>query len=140
MVSGRSAEIGQGIHRGAVHPHLKVAVGAGGPAGAARLGDLLSLVHLLSCGHQQGRVMAVIGLGAVVVGDDDQIAIAPLVAGEGDGAAVCRLDGRTVGGGDIDAGVVAVTAENIPPAKVGGDPPPDGPGCLLYTSPSPRDA
>ena len=38
------------------------------------------------------------------------------------------LDGRTVGGGDIDAGVVAVTAENIPPAKVGGDPPPDGPG------------
>ncbi len=119
MVSGRSAEIGQGIHRGAVHPDLKVAVDAGGAPGAARLGDLLALVHLLSRGDQQRGVMAIIGLSPIVMGNDDQLAIAALIAGEGDGAAVGSPDGRTVGGGNINPGVIAVTAENIPAAEVG---------------------
>ena len=71
--------------------------------------------------------MSIIGLGAVVVGNDDQIAVGALVAGIGDRTAVGGADGGAVGAGDIQAGVVAVAAEDVPSAEVGGDPAADGP-------------
>ena len=57
--------------------------------------------------------MGIIGLGAVVVGDNNQLAVGALPAGEGDGAAVCGIDGSAVGCADVNAGVVAVTAKDI---------------------------
>ena len=121
-------QIGQGVDGRAVDPHLEVTVGAGGAACAARLGDLLSLVNLLTGGNQQRGVMGIVGLGAVVVGDDDQLAVGSLPAGEGDSTAVSGIDGSAVGGTDVDAGVVAVAAEDIAAAEVRGDAAVDGPG------------
>ena len=120
---GRSAlsQIIQRIHRSAADADLEVAVHAGGAAGGTGLGHGLALVDLLSRRHHQTGVVGVVGLGAVVVGDDDQVAVAALVAGEGDGAAVGGLDGLAVHGVDIQAGVVAVAAENLPPAEIGVD-------------------
>ena len=48
-------------------------------------------------GDHNAGVMSVVGLGAVVVGDDHQITIAAAVARLGDGAAVSRLDCLAVG-------------------------------------------
>ena len=78
----------------------------------ARLGELLSLVHLVSHRDQQRGVVSVIGLGTVVVGDNDQIAVGALVAGIGDRAAVGSADGSAVGAGDVQAGVLAETDED----------------------------
>ena len=71
--------------------------------------------------------MAVIGLRPIVMGDDDQLAIAALITRIGDCTAIGSPDGRTIRGGNIDPGVIAVAAKNIPAAEVGGDPPPNGP-------------
>ena len=66
--------------------------------------------------------MGVVGLNAVVVGDDNQIAVGPAPAGEGDGAAVGGLDLFAVRGVDVQAGVVVIAAPQVPAAEVGVDP------------------
>ena len=131
-------EIGRRVDLGAVDPNLEVAVAAGGAAGGAGLGDGLPLIDLVSRADQQAGVVAVVGLLTVAVVDDDQVAVAALVAGKGDGAAVGRLDGGAVGDSNVDAGVVAVGAEDIAVAEAGGDPAVAGPDVVAVGKPGGR--
>ena len=137
-LSGRGwclVEIGRRVDLGAIDPNLEVAVAAGGAAGGAGLGDGLPLIDLVTRADQQAGVVAVVGLLTVAVVDDDQVAVAALVAGKGDGAAVGRLDGGAVGDGDVDAGMVAIGAEDIAVAEAGGDPAVAGPDVVAVGKP-----
>ena len=69
----KSAEVIQGVDSGSAYADLKVAVNAGAVAGTARLGNGLTLVNLVPRGYQQGGVVSVIGLDAIVMGNDNQI-------------------------------------------------------------------
>ena len=102
-----------GINALAVHTHLEVAVIAGSGAGHAHPGDGLALIHLVPGVDQQGRAVGVVGDGAVVMGDDDGLAVAATPTGEGDGAAVSSGDLGAIGSGNIQTGVEGSAAEDI---------------------------
>ena len=72
---------------------LEVAVIAGGASGRAGLGDGLTLIDLVAHIDQKAGVVAVVGLTAVAVVDDDQFAVSALPAGVDDRSAV--------GGGNV---------------------------------------
>ena len=134
-----SAQIGQGVDGGAVDLHLKVAVVAGGAAGGAHLGDGLALVDLVAGRNQDAGAVAVVGLLAVAVIHNDQIAVAPHAAGgpagEDHGAAIGGRDVGAVGGGNVNAAVVAVGAKDGAVAEVGGNAPVYGPDKVAVGQP-----
>ena len=65
LLSDRLGQVIAGIHPLAVHPHLEVAMRAGGVPGRAGLGDDLTLIHPLAHADQQLGVVGVAGLLAV---------------------------------------------------------------------------
>ena len=99
-----------------------MAVRAGRIAGAAHFGDLLALRHLLPDADQQLAAMAVQGLVAVAVVDDDAIAVAAVPARQGDGAAVGGHDGAAERAGQIKPAVqrgAAAGAEGVDKIALG---------------------
>lgn len=70
-----SIEVGRRIYRRAVDANLKVAMAAGGAPGGTGLGDGLPLIDLVARRDQQAGIVSVIGLLAVAMVDDDQVAI-----------------------------------------------------------------
>ena len=127
MQASVSIEVGRRIYRRAVDANLKVAMAAGGAPGGTGLGDGLPLIDLVTRRDQQAGIVSVIGLLAVAMVDDDQVAITALVPRKGDGTAVRSLYRGAVGNGDIQSGVVTVRAENGAVAKAGCDAPIDWP-------------
>ena len=67
--------------------------------------------------------MGVVGLNAVVMPDDHQVSIAAIIAGLDDGTAVGRLDSFSIGGVDVQTGVVVGLAKDFPAAEIRVDAP-----------------
>src|SRR5215213_10002511 len=93
---------------------LEMQLRRGHVAALARLRDRLAALHLLAVLDGD---LAVMGVGrdvAVVVPDEDELAVALHVrAGVGDGAVLGGLDRRALGQGDVDALVPARAAETV---------------------------
>ena len=121
-----AGEVAQGVDGAVLIAHLKVAVGAGGPPRGTHGGDGLALGDRLAYGDQQLGAVGVVGLEAVGVGEDDQVAIGSPFPGEDHRAVGGGVDGGALGSGDVDAPVEVVLPEDKPVAEVGGDGPRTG--------------
>src|SRR5690554_4202009 len=78
-------------------------MGAGGTAGVARRGDVLSLGNGLPGVDADAAQVSVVGLVAVAVVDHDQIAVAAVVpGGVGNDTAVGRNNGRAFAEGNVN--------------------------------------
>ena len=124
---------------------LEVAVIAGGASGRAGLGDGLTLIDLVAHIDQKAGVVAVVGLTAVAVVDDDQFAVSALPAGVDDRSAVGGGNGGAVGDSDVNAPVEAVRTKDGAVAVAGSDVAVSGPdkiraaaGWCWRVSPPPR--
>src|SRR5215213_3477093 len=91
---------------------LEMQLRRGHVAALARLRDRLAALYLLAVLHGDLAVMSVGRDVAVVVPDEDELAVALYVrARVGDGAVLGGLDRRALGQGDVDALVRARAAE-----------------------------
>src|SRR6476646_4685261 len=98
--------------------------------GLARLGDDIAAFHRVAAAHEEILVVRIGGDPAILVAQEDQVAIAlQLVAGIGDHAAFGSAYARTLGNGDVDAliagavGLLAIGGDDLAadrPAEAGG--------------------
>ena len=97
---------------------FKVQMGAVGASGVAAESDDIASLHDLAGVDQSAGKVCVVRLQAVVVADDDEVAVATGVAafGDADHAVPCRGDGRADGISEVDAAVHSAAA----PAVIGG--------------------
>lgn len=96
---------------GAVEPKLKVQMVSGRTAGGTYVTNDLTLRYRLSCGHRPLGLMGIHRTGAITVGNGHIVAIGRAVGGNDDHAALGRLDGRAIGGGNITATVELLPVE-----------------------------
>ena len=110
LTDSRAIQVRARIRGRAVPADLEVHVRAGAVAGAAHLADLLAGLDVLAHGDVAlGQVGVARGVAAGVL-DTDHLAVAALLAGDADGAAVGRADGRAGRHGDVGAAVGVVAA------------------------------
>src|SRR5690606_30034120 len=103
---------GQRIHRFVVDPELVVQMRAGGPSGGADIADELPLPDAIAFLQPvlEAALMRIKRADAIMVLQDDGVAIAILPAAEIDDAVRCGMDGSAAGRGVVDAFVPAPSA------------------------------
>ena len=109
-------QIAAGVNALAINPDLKVDVGTGGVTGAAHLTDELAPLHLLPHGHPGAFHVAVQGLHALTVVEDNRIAVAcPGPTAVGHRARLGRVDRAAVGRSQVQGRVfLAVPLGDLP--------------------------
>src|SRR3984893_16051104 len=100
-----SRQIAKRILIGAVDANFEMQVGTGRISGRSLVSDGLAAVDPVPAAHGEPRQMGVERAVAVAVGQDDDVAVAPVPTLVGADAGVGSQDGRAGGGADGQSGV-----------------------------------